>query len=199
MGLLASYDRLFALQIRDDERYILFESFCKRKLLFKLLKLSGFSNIAWFSWIHNNFTNLISEVLINLFKFNFRPECFFFKLVTKRNTHADKRNNLIKSLKCSIFIMFPVPNISFEIDTKVVDLFIISLPNSVINSASFFCVSISRFSFVHNVSSFISFKKKGPSHHKELLDRSWGRNLAAIMPQGWFYTFSYFNNSVLHK
>ena len=69
--------------------------------------------------------------------------------------------------------MFPVPNISFEIDTKVVDLFIISLPNSVINSVSFFRVSISRFSFVvHKVSSFISFKKKGPSHHKELLDRS---------------------------
>ena len=34
--------------------------------------------------------------------------------------------------------MFPVPNISFEIDTKVVDLFIISLPNSVINLVSFF-------------------------------------------------------------
>ena len=68
--------------------------------------------------------------------------------------------------------MSPMPNTSFEVDTKVVDLFIISLPNSVINSASFFCVSISRFSFVHNVSSFISFKKKGPSHHKELLDRS---------------------------
>ena len=128
MGLLASYDRLFALQIRDDERYILFESFCKRKLLFKLLKLSGFSNIAWFSWIHNNFTNLISEVLINLFKFNFRPECFFFKLVAKRNTHADKRNKLIKSLKCSIFL-FPMPNTFFEIDDKVPDLFIISLPN----------------------------------------------------------------------
>ena len=100
-------------------------------------------------------------------------------------------------------------NTSFKIDTKVVDLFIISLPNSVINSASFFCVSISRFSFVHNVSSFISFKKKGPSHHKELLDRSWRQNLViisagfflsvAIIPQGWFYTFPYFNNSVLHK
>ena len=60
-------------------------------------------------------------------------------------------------------------NTSFKIDSKVVDLFIISLPNSVINSASFFCVSIS---FVHKVSSFISFKKEGPSYHKELLDRS---------------------------
>ena len=78
---------------------------------------------AWFSWIHNNFTNLISEVLINLFKLNFWPECFFFKLVTKRNTHADKRNNLIKSLKCSIF-MFPMPNAFFEIHNKVTDLFI---------------------------------------------------------------------------
>ena len=69
--------------------------------------------------------------------------------------------------------MFPMPITSFEMDTKAVDLLVISLPNSVINSVSFFRVSISRFSFVvHKVSSFISFKKKGPSHHKELLDRS---------------------------
>ena len=159
MRFLASYDRRFALLIHDDEQYISFESFCKRKLFFKLLKLSEFYNFAWFSWIHNNFTNLISEVLINLFKFNFWPECFFFKLITKRNTHADKRNNLIKSLKCLVFITFPMLNTSFEIDTKVVDLFIIYLPNSVINSTLFFCVSISRFSFVHNVSSFISFEQ----------------------------------------
>ena len=180
MRFLASYDRRFALLIHDDEQYISFESFCKRKLFFKLLKLSEFSNFAWFSWIHNNLTSLISEVLINLSKFSFRPGCFFFKLITKRITYADKRSNLIESLTCSIFISFPLLNTSFEIDTKVVALFIISLPNSVINSASFFCVSISRFSFVHNVSSFISFKKKGTSNHKELLDRSWGRNLVII-------------------
>ena len=108
------------------------------------VNVNGFSNYSNylnslifldFFWIHSNFTNLISEVLINLFKFNFRPECFFFKLVTKRNTHADKRNNFI-SLKCSIF-MSPMPNTSSEVDTKVVDLFIISLPNSVINSHHF--------------------------------------------------------------
>ena len=69
--------------------------------------------------------------------------------------------------------MFPTPITSFEMDTKAVDLLIISLPNSVISSVSFFRVSISRFYFVHNkVSSFISFKRKGPCHHKELLDRS---------------------------
>ena len=33
-------------------------------------------------------------------------------------------------------------NTSFEIDNKVVDLFTISPPNSVINSVSFFCVSM---------------------------------------------------------
>ena len=159
MGFLASYDRRFALLIHDNEQYISFESFCKRKLFFKLLKLSEFYNFAWFSWIHNNFTNLISEVLLNLFKFNFWPECFFFKLITKRNTHADKRNNLIKSLKYSVFITFPILNTSFEISTKVVNMFIISLLNPLINSASFFYVSISRFSFVHNVSSSISFNQ----------------------------------------
>ena len=68
--------------------------------------------------------------------------------------------------------MFPMPNTSFEIDNKVIDCFTISLPNSVIHAVSFFCVSISRFSFLHKVSSFMSFKKRSPSHHKELLDRS---------------------------
>ena len=68
-------------------------------------------------------------------------------------------------------------NTSFENDTKVVDLFTISLINSAINSVSFFCVSIFRFSFVHKVCSFISFKKAGPSHHEDFLDRSWQQNL----------------------
>ena len=69
-------------------------------------------------------------------------------------------------------------NTSFEIDTKVVDLFTISLPNSVINSVSLFCVPISKFLFYINF--LRSFTKKGPSHHKELLDISRGRNLVII-------------------
>ena len=68
--------------------------------------------------------------------------------------------------------MFPRLNSSFEIDSKVVDLTTISLLSLVINSVSFFCHSISRFSFVLKVSLFISSKKKGPSHRKELLHRS---------------------------
>ena len=66
--------------------------------------------------------------------------------------------------------MFPIRNTSFEIDTKVVDLFTISPLNSVI--WDWFPVSISRFSFVLKVFSFICYKKKVPSYHKELLVRS---------------------------
>ena len=65
---------------------------------FKLLKLSKSSNISWFFQISNNFSNLFSEVLINLFKFKFDLGFFFFILVSKLNTYSDKRNNLIKWL-----------------------------------------------------------------------------------------------------